>query len=219
MVANWSNWIKKHSEACQHWKIVAKLPSLLPWGISGQSSRPVGSSSIATWNRWLDWLQNKVAQLNKTAMSRYSLEFWRNSTSLTKGIWGTSQEVRQAYCSWQGNCFASIFLCFGSFAMTWNVTVSSSSHIKLHQLTSNYHIIRSILIRFSSTSFNIFMLRVRATNLRYVTGEIFLPSPDIFCCDRTPHTTCQRVPKCSKPRQLPLVPVSKTQDSNALVLL
>ena len=152
MVANWSNWIKKHSEACQHWKIVAKLPSLLPWGISGQSSRPVGSSSIATWNRWLDWLQNKVAQLNKTAMSRYSLEFWRNSTSLTKGIWGTSQEVRQAYCSWQGNCFASIFLCFGSFAMTWNVTVSSSSHIKLHQLTSNYHIIRSILIRFSSDS-------------------------------------------------------------------
>ena len=100
MVANWSNWIKKHSEACQHWKIVAKLPSLLPWGISGQSSRPVGSSSIATWNRWLDWLQNKVAQLHKTAMSRYSLEFWRNSTSLTKGIWGTSQEVRQAYCSW-----------------------------------------------------------------------------------------------------------------------
>ena len=97
---------------------------------------------------------------------------------------------------------------------------------KSHQVTSTYiklpyHPIDShpILIRFSSTSFNIFMLRVRATNLRYVTGEIFLPSPDIFCCDRTPHTTCQRVPKCSKPRQLPLVPVSKTQDSNALVLL
>ena len=202
MVANWSNWIKKHSEACQHWKIVAKLPSLLPWGISGQSSRPVGSSSIATWNRWLDWLQNKVAQLHKTAMSRYSLEFWRNSTSLTKCIWGTSQEVRQAYCSWLNASRELLCLHLSLVRILRYNLECDRIKFKSHQITSSYIKLpyHPILIRFSSTSFNICMLRVWATNLRYVTGEIFLPSPDIFCCDRTPHTTCQRVPKCSKPR-------------------
>ena len=138
MVANWSNWIKKHSEACQHWKIVAKLPSLLPWGISGQSSRPVGSSSIATWNRWLDWLQNKVAQLHKTAMSRYSLEFWRNSTSLTKGIWGTSQEVRQAYCSWL-NASRELLCLHPSLLRILRYDLECDGvKFKSHQVTSTY---------------------------------------------------------------------------------
>ena len=91
----------------------------------------------------------------------------------------------------------------------------SDSHLMLISLSSDFHLNITWL---SSTSFQIFMLGVRATNLRYVTGEIFLPSPVILWCGkRTPHdTTCQMVLNISEPRQLPLAISSIVQSSPKL---